>query len=53
MSQSGGRMTPADIIGQEEDPIDSSNGRDNSAVNIPLSASVSDLSAHSDKYTNN
>jgi hypothetical protein len=45
-------MTPADIIGQEDDPIDSSIGKNNSDVNIPLSASISELSAHSDKHTN-
>jgi hypothetical protein len=45
-------MTPADIVGQEDDPIDSSNGRNNSDVNVPMSASISDISAHSDKHTN-
>ena len=45
-------MTPADIVGQEDDPIDSSNGRNNSDVNVPMSASISDISAHSDTHTN-
>ena len=46
-------MTSGGAVGQEDEPNDSSNGRDNSAVNLPQSASISDLSAHSDKHTNN